>query len=122
MTPKGCPRCGSQRIQQVSLRTWKCNSCEKRWKVKGSHQEHHYAFFEYRQCEFFPCHKGLKELNCLFCFCPVYTDWNCPGKWSLTPDGVKDCSKCTKFHRRSGYDQLMEYLKGNGAVRTCNVV
>jgi Zn-finger protein len=74
-------------------------------------KEQHHTFFENRQCEFFPCHEGLKEINCLFCFCPVYADWNCPGKWSLTSEDVKDCSKCTKLHRRSGYSKLMKHLK-----------
>ena len=29
----------------------------------------HYAFFQNRECEFFPCHKGAdpENFNCLFC-------------------------------------------------------
>ncbi|MFW5671451.1 MAG: cysteine-rich small domain-containing protein, partial [Acetivibrio ethanolgignens] len=34
--------------------------------------ENSYRFFENRECKYFPCHKGLKELNCLFCYCPLY--------------------------------------------------
>ena len=33
-----------------------------------------YAFFQHKDCEFFPCHRGLdpEEFNCLFCYCPLY--------------------------------------------------
>ena len=34
----------------------------------------HYAFFQNRDCEYFPCHRGVDEadFNCLFCYCPLY--------------------------------------------------
>ena len=34
----------------------------------------HYAFFQNRDCEYFPCHKVKDEenFNCLFCYCPLY--------------------------------------------------
>ena len=37
-------------------------------------EERHYAFFQNRACEFFPCHKGAdaENFNCLFCYCPLY--------------------------------------------------
>ncbi len=32
----------------------------------------HYTWFQNRECEYFPCHKGVREeeFNCLFCYCP----------------------------------------------------
>ena len=36
--------------------------------------EKHYSFFQNRECEYFPCHKGAdpETFNCLFCYCPLY--------------------------------------------------
>ena len=33
----------------------------------------HYTWFQNRDCEYFPCHKDVKEeeFNCLFCYCPL---------------------------------------------------
>ena len=61
------------------------------WKDK------HYAFFCNRECEMFPCHKGIpeEEFNCLFCFCPLYAlGSGCGGNCSYTKEGIKDCSAC----------------------------
>ena len=37
-------------------------------------EERHYAFFQNRDCEYFPCHetKHPEDFNCLFCYCPLY--------------------------------------------------
>ena len=29
------------------------------------------SFFANKDCEYYPCHPGLKEFNCLFCYCPM---------------------------------------------------
>ena len=31
-----------------------------------------YAFFQHKECEFFPCHPvaDSSKFNCLFCYCP----------------------------------------------------
>ena len=42
--------------------------------------ENSYRFFENKDCGYFPCHKGLEDFNCLFCYCPMYTLEKCPGK------------------------------------------
>ena len=33
-----------------------------------------YAFFQHKECEFFPCHptNDPDSFNCLFCYCPLY--------------------------------------------------
>lgn len=75
-----------------------------------------YRFFNHAACEFYPCHDMLAEqLNCLFCFCPLYAlGERCGGNVSIieTPDGarVKDCSACTLPHRRENYDYIMRKL------------
>lgn len=77
--------------------------------------EHSYRFFENRDCRYFPCHKGLKEFNCLFCYCPLYPKEHCPGKPRyIEKDGrtIKDCSNCTFPHQPENYDQVIRKLHG----------
>ena len=74
-------------------------------------EERHYAFFQNRECEFFPCHKGADEadFNCLFCYCPLYAlGRRCGGNFCYTESGVKDCSNCRFPHRRENYDRINE--------------
>lgn len=76
----------------------------------------HYKFCQNRECEYFPCHKGVKEedFNCLFCYCPLYALGDqCGGNFAYLDHGIKDCSNCTKPHRRGNYDRIMEKM---GAV------
>ena len=73
----------------------------------------HYKFCQNRQCEFFPCHKGMKEedFNCLFCYCPLYTLGDrCGGNFTYLDNGIKDCSSCLMPHRRENYDRIMEKM------------
>ena len=80
------------------------------------HTKRHHTFFEHKECEYYPCHQGIEELNCLFCYCPLYHLTECPGnpEWK-EKDGrrVKSCVQCTFPHRRENYDTVMEYLKGD---------
>ena len=72
-----------------------------------------YNFFQNKSCEYFPCHSGLKddEFNCLFCFCPLYALGDrCGGSFSYTEDGIKDCSKCLRPHKRENYDAICAAL------------
>lgn len=43
----------------------------------------HYTWFQNRECEYFPCHKGVREeeFNCLFCYCPLYRAPDCRGSF-----------------------------------------
>lgn len=73
-------------------------------------QTRHYAFFQNRECEFFPCHKTAhpEDFNCLFCYCPLYTlGKDCGGGFCYTENGVKDCSGCLLPHRRESYDRIV---------------
>ena len=73
----------------------------------------HYKFHQNRECEFFPCHSGIKdeEFNCLFCYCPLYALGDqCGGSFEYLENGIKDCSKCLKPHCKGGYDRIMEKM------------
>jgi Zn-finger protein len=65
-----------------------------------------YAFFNHKECEFFPCHKtdDKENFNCLFCYCPLYILGDgCGGNPKYTEEGIKDCSGCTLPHDRENY-------------------
>jgi len=73
-------------------------------------------FFENQNCEFYPCHKGLKEINCMFCFCPLY-HLECkqyggnPTYLQGDEKLIKDCSSCVMPHKPENYKMLIELLK-----------
>lgn len=72
-----------------------------------------YRYFENRACQYYPCHKGMEELNCLFCYCPLYT-LKCLGNYHyLEKDGkkIKVCTDCTFPHQAENYDKVMQILK-----------
>ena len=81
--------------------------------------ENSYRFFENPKCKYFPCHKGLKNFNCLFCYCPLYSMENCPGSPKyIEASGrmVKECTNCTFPHQPESYDviiQILEKIKEN---------
>lgn len=70
-----------------------------------------FVYFENKECEYYPCHAGQEELNCLFCYCPLYALADrCGGNFTYTPDGIKDCSACVFPHRRENYGRIMEKM------------
>lgn len=72
-----------------------------------------YQFFQNKECEYFPCHKGAdsEKFNCLFCYCPLYALGDkCGGAFTYTEKGIKDCSACLKPHRPESYDAIMEKM------------
>lgn len=76
----------------------------------------HYKFCQNRECEFFPCHKGLppERFNCLFCYCPLYAlGESCGGAFRYTESGIKDCSDCLRPHIPEKYDEITSAM---GAV------
>ena len=73
-------------------------------------EERHYAFFQNRDCEYFPCHQTQhpENFNCLFCYCPLYAlGENCGGNFKYTQDGIKDCSDCLVPHKKKNYEYIM---------------
>lgn len=78
--------------------------------------ENSHRFFANKECKYYPCHKGIKELNCLFCYCPMYGIAKCPGNPEMIErDGkyVKKCTGCTFPHIPDNYDKVMQVLKAN---------
>ena len=68
-----------------------------------------YRYFQNKDCEYFPCHKGAKEenFNCLFCYCPLYALGDkCGGHFTYLENGIKDCSGCQFPHKAENYDQV----------------
>ena len=68
-----------------------------------------YSYFQNRECEFFPCHKGAdpENFSCLFCYCPLYAlGEHCGGAFSYTEDGYKNCERCLIPHKRENYGRI----------------
>ena len=71
------------------------------------------TFFSNKECQYYPCHKVAEgsDFNCLFCYCPLYAlGERCGGSFTYTENGIKDCSRCVKPHRRENYDKIMEKM------------
>lgn len=71
--------------------------------------ENNYKFFCNHDCEYYPCHKmpDGEELNCLFCYCPLYAlGKDCGGNYRITDKGIKDCTNCTACHGKGGYEHV----------------
>jgi iron complex transport system ATP-binding protein len=67
-------------------------------------------YFRNIDCKYYPCHNMI-ELNCLFCFCPLYNFEDCLGTPKYTDSGKKDCSDCEFPHKSSSYKKIIERLK-----------
>lgn len=73
-------------------------------------RERHYAFFQNKECEYFPCHEGIAEeqFNCLFCYCPLYMlGKECGGNYSYTEKGIKNCKDCKRPHVADNYNEVI---------------
>lgn len=78
-----------------------------------------YRFMQNRQCEYFPCHKGIAEedFNCLFCYCPLYTlGRKCGGNFYYTTQGRKSCADCTFPHHEKNYERVVARYEEIAAV------
>lgn len=67
-------------------------------------------FFENKSCQYYPCHKNMAEINCLFCFCPLYFLACGSAKQKRTQYGIKDCSDCDYPHIRTNYHNIINRL------------
>ena len=73
-----------------------------------------FRYFENRDCRYYPCHEGMEELNCLFCYCPFYFLPGCPGTpRTRCKDGreIRVCTDCTFPHVPENYPQLIRSLR-----------
>lgn len=81
-----------------------------------------YRFFENRDCQYFPCHKGLEDFNCMFCYCPFYLSEKCPGNPVFVSRGnneiIKDCTDCNFPHRPESYDVIIRWIMHENKHRT----
>lgn len=71
------------------------------------------AFFANKECRFYPCHEMDEEINCLFCYCPLY-HLDCPGNYEITEkDGrkIRNCAGCTYPHIADNYGEIIRLLK-----------
>lgn len=73
-----------------------------------------YKYFENQECKYYPCHKNIENINCLFCYCPMYFLDNCLGNPSYIEkeDGVKikNCQGCTFPHNPDNYEAILKKL------------
>lgn len=75
-----------------------------------------FKFFKNTECSYYPCHNGVEELNCLFCYCPMYKLENCPGNYKIIEkEGkrIKSCIDCNFPHVPENYEKVMEILRHN---------
>ena len=83
--------------------------------------ENSYRFFSNKECKYYPCHEGLEDFNCLFCYCPFYLSEKCPGKPEFVAHGeeiIKDCTNCSYPHRPESYDVILNWIKAANKKRT----
>lgn len=74
------------------------------------------SFFENKDCKYYPCHKGVESINCLFCYCPMYHLEDCLGNPSYKEkDGrmVKVCTNCCYPHDKDNYERIMAHLRAH---------
>lgn len=72
-------------------------------------------FFANKACEYYPCHSSDEDINCLFCYCPLY-HLDCPGSYSLLEKNgktIKNCTNCTFPHEADNYDLIMALLRAD---------
>jgi Zn-finger protein len=66
-------------------------------------------YFENHACKYYPCHQGTEHINCLFCYCPLYTLEHCPGEPVIREKDVrriKSCVNCTFPHHPENYEKV----------------
>lgn len=82
--------------------------------------ENSYRFFANRSCRYYPCHKGIEEMNCMFCYCPFYLVEKCPGQPAFRESSgkiIKDCTDCTFPHRAENYDFILQWIRKQNEKR-----
>ena len=78
--------------------------------------ENSYKNFANRECKYYPCHSGMQDINCIFCYCPLYNLEECPGKYKFIESKgkmVKECTECTFPHEAENYDLIIALLSDN---------
>ena len=76
--------------------------------------ENSFRYFENRECQYYPCHTGMEEMNCLFCYCPLYFLPECPGHREYVESHgrrILSCMDCDYPHRAENYSEMMRLLR-----------
>lgn len=69
-----------------------------------------HKYFCRTNCEYYPCH-DLLEINCLFCYCPLYDLPDCGGEYKILKNNLKDCSYCLLPHKNDNFEYIiMRYI------------
>ena len=81
--------------------------------VSVAKRKESFAFFQNKECEYYPCHEGVPEedFNCLFCYCPLMLLDNCGGDYVIMKNTFKDCSSCTKNHDKLSWKFVVNKLR-----------
>ena len=74
-----------------------------------------FKYFENRDCRYYPCHEMPEGegINCLFCYCPLYSLESCPGNFSFKEKNgrkIKVCTDCTFPHIKDNYKEIIRLL------------
>lgn len=81
----------------------------------GADMENSHKYFENRECQYYPCHKEMEQMNCMFCYCPLYHLPKCPGEYQMIEvrgRKIKECTKCTFPHKAENYEVVLALLSG----------
>lgn len=88
--------------------------------------ENSHRFFANKECKYYPCHKGLSEFNCLFCYCPMYFLDECLGHpvYKKKEDGrvIKVCTDCNFPHHPKNYDLILKKLSAQSRNKSQDVL
>jgi len=74
-------------------------------------QQNSYKYFSNFNCCYYPCHSNIDDLNCVFCFCPLFNYEDCGGNYTLLKNIIKDCSQCSLPHKADNYIYIIDFLK-----------
>ena len=76
--------------------------------------ENNFRFFENRTCEYYPCHRDIEHINCLFCYCPFFFLASCPGTPEYTDKNgsrLRVCTNCNFPHVAENYPEVIKELR-----------
>jgi Zn-finger protein len=89
----------------------------------GKKSEFNAKYYTNYECEYYPCHRGVGNLNndsgfnCLYCYCCLYP-YECGGNYIMLDFGdyeIKDCSNCLIPHHKDAYKyiepKIWEFMK-----------
>ena len=58
------------------------------------------------------CHHVKDDIYCMFCYCPLYDEFDCGGDYIILDNGVKDCSNCIRPHTKEFCIEQLKKIYG----------